>query len=1486
VTEPSRNATLRVCVFGAAAEPGWLETLRAGLPARANVEAMALAEGGDDLPDEDRRAFNTVLRDAARRFPGDDLILLRTNTTLPPLWCERLLRALAEADVLAASPLDNVDPARAPLPEGMVGDASPTIVDALCWRHSRHQLLDCSDASPLLSAWSGKRLAGIDPERLDRTVAPDLAPMRCVLLDHLYVADPRHALRGPAPTAPGSDPTPPSPLGELREQLAAALASSGNRTAGGYPGLDDKPVVLHVLHGWGGGAERFVRDLAAADAERHHLVLVARGNFPRRTYGEVLELRDGALSDPPLRRLPLPKPIRSTALQHRSYAAFVYGVTREFSVGAVVVSSLIGHSLDALRTGLPTAVVGHDYYPLWPLLHRDFGDAALAFDSEHRAAALAAAGEGFDFAAREARFWQALREAYVAALRDAGALLVAPSASMRANLLRIEPRLAPLPTRTIAHGLAPWPADAPRVVQPPRRSRLRLVVPGRVRAGKGAELLAAVLPRLREHAEVFLLGAGAEAEQFFGRSGVHIYVNYRRDELPQLLAHIAPDAALLLPTVAETFSYMLSELRSLGVPVLATRIGALAERIEHGRDGWLVDRDPEAIAAEVARLHGQAAELAAVRAALRDLPLRDTAAMAADYRAALPLPTPSRARYALTPASGDRVLAAALSTQLGAAHRRNTVLADENREKQRELERRGNWGFDLERDLKRARAQIAAHAQTIEERTNWAREASERESAANAELAKLAAAHQQLQHEFDERTRWAQALDAELASMRASTSWRITGPLRRIKRWLHALKVRIAFTLQRVRSLGRRTRGSLASRGALGTLRRIGDEVRRGRGAQPAAMLAPEPAAEFTPFAVPTSDAPRVSIVIPVHNKVEYTAACLRSLGDNANSVPFEVIVVDDASSDATAERLAHIAGITALRNAENLGFVGSCNAAAARARGEFVLFLNNDTVVTPNWLDALLRVFDEEPDAGLVGARLVYPDGRLQEAGGIVFSDGSGWNYGRFDDPADPRYAFRREADYCSGAAIVLRRELFERLGGFDARYAPAYYEDTDLAFAVRAAGYKVLYEPRSTVIHFEGVTAGTDTTGSGMKRFQAVNRDKFVDKWKSELARQPAPIHEARQAPAAANHRSRGRVLIVDAYTPTPDQDSGSLRMVNLMRLLREGGWAVAFLPDNRAHAGPYTEALQALGVEALYHPFVADPVAWLRERGAALDAIVLSRHYIAVNYLGPARLYAPQARLIFDTVDLHYLREERAAELEGKPELARHAAQTKVQEQKIMRTTDVTLVVSAAEKRLLEGELPGVRVEVLSNVHDVHGCRRPFAERRDLVFVGGFQHPPNTDAVHWFVAEVMPLLRAHGAPIRLHVIGSKAPPAVLGLACDDVIVHGFVPDIAPYMDGCRLSVAPLRYGAGVKGKINMAMSYGLPVVATPIAVEGMHVRAGVDVLVAESAADFAATIRRVYDDAQLWNALSANGLANVREHFSFDAARAALERVLPTR
>jgi glycosyltransferase involved in cell wall biosynthesis len=348
-------------------------------------------------------------------------------------------------------------------------------------------------------------------------------------------------------------------------------------------------------------------------------------------------------------------------------------------------------------------------------------------------------------------------------------------------------------------------------------------------------------------------------------------------------------------------------------------------------------------------------------------------------------------------------------------------------------------------------------------------------------------------------------------------------------------------------------------------------------------------------------------------------------------------------------------------------------------------------------------------------------------------------------------------------------------------------------------------------------------------------------------------------------------------------PDHDSGSLRLVNLMRLLREQGLHVVFLPANREHAGRYTGDLQQLGVETWYAPFAQRAPAWLRQHGARFDSVLLCRHYVASEFLPLLRRHAPQARIIFDTIDLHYLREQRAAELANDDALKRAANRTRNAELGVIARSDTTVVVSEAERELLARDAPQATVEVLSNLHQLAGPGQPFAQRRDLVLVGGVRHPPNVDALRWFVQDIFPLLRARLPDIRFHCIGSHATAEIEALASHPgVVFHGHVADITPYMDGCRIAVAPLRYGAGVKGKVNLSMAHGQPVVATRCAAEAMHLVDGRDVLLADSAEAFAAAILRLHDDAVLWNALSANGLDNVARHFSIDAARGVVQRL----
>ena len=623
-----------------------------------------------------------------------------------------------------------------------------------------------------------------------------------------------------------------------------------------------------------------------------------------------------------------------------------------------------------------------------------------------------------------------------------------------------------------------------------------------------------------------------------------------------------------------------------------------------------------------------------------------------------------------------------------------------------------------------------------------------------------------------------------------------------------------------------------------------------------------------------------VSIIVCAFNKWEYTLKCLsavcKSLLQNVASV--EVILVDDASTDRSQEIFSTIRGLKYIRNFTNSGFLQSANIGAASSSGEFILFLNNDTEPIGNWIDPLVRRARSSERIGAVGSKLIYPDGSLQEAGGIIFQDASGWNYGKHANSKHPSYNYARKVDYCSGASLLVRRKIWVELGGFDERFIPAYYEDTDFCFQLRSRELEIWFEPLSLVLHHEGISHGTDLS-EGLKSYQLANKEKFYQKWQEPLKKQPEP--DASRLESAARSNYHRRILLSDHQIPTPDQDSGSLRIFEIMRSLIDSNHHVTFLPQNGLRLIGYCEKLQEIGVEVLWGN-KREIAQLISDRAGSFDVIWLSRPSPAKYFLNNFKQLLPNVPIIYDTVDLHFQRVRRQAQLESSEVLYNDSLKLEIDELDIISQSVAAIAVSDGEKKLLN-ERSSTHVHVIGNVHRLVPNTTSLSSRSDLLFVGGFGHEPNEDAVIWFIEEILPKVIKSLPNCKLRIVGSRIPQWLQELQHSNIEVLGWVENVDEIYLKSRLSIAPLRFGAGVKGKVGESLSMSTPMVLTPIAAEGMFLENRKHALIANGPEDFAAAIIELMTDDSLWTSISLNGKNRVEEKYGLTSLRDLLAELL---
>lgn len=634
-------------------------------------------------------------------------------------------------------------------------------------------------------------------------------------------------------------------------------------------------------------------------------------------------------------------------------------------------------------------------------------------------------------------------------------------------------------------------------------------------------------------------------------------------------------------------------------------------------------------------------------------------------------------------------------------------------------------------------------------------------------------------------------------------------------------------------------------------------------------------------IAFPYYDSPEVTIIIPTYGKLAVTLTCLRSIFQNQPKTSFEIIVIEDASGDKEIDKLAAIPGVVFHKNSENVGFIKTCNKASNFARGIYLHYLNNDTEVTSGWLDSLIEIAKTKKDAGIVGSKLVFSNGKLQEAGGIIWKDGTAANYGRLNNIHAPSFNYLKEVDYISGASILILKSLFERVGKFDELFAPAYYEDGDLGIKIRMMGFKVYYTPKSTVIHYEGISNGRDTSKS-IKSYQIINQKKFHKKWSEVLKAQhanPTQLFWARD-------RSMGKktILVLDQHVPEPDKDAGSRAIHQLLKLFLEMGFNVKFWPQNLKYSPQYTDELQSLGIEVIYgNTYKGRFHYWLKNNIKSLDYALISRPNVADDYLTTIKRYTT-AKILFYGHDIHHLRIKEEMRTSGESaKLMKDFRFYQALETKIWSSSDRIYYPSNTETELVQNHINSTKsvgkafTVPLNGYSTFYDNDIDIKTRNGILFVGGFNHKPNEQGILWFCANVLPLIILEQPDCKLTIVGSYPSDKIKQLHSKNIVVKGNITDDELHSEysRARVSVAPLLFGAGIKGKVIESMRMGVPMVTTPIGAQGFDIpQAGISV--SESPEEIAFNVLKLICSDDIWHSTSEKQLTYAKQYFSKESLK----------
>lgn len=638
---------------------------------------------------------------------------------------------------------------------------------------------------------------------------------------------------------------------------------------------------------------------------------------------------------------------------------------------------------------------------------------------------------------------------------------------------------------------------------------------------------------------------------------------------------------------------------------------------------------------------------------------------------------------------------------------------------------------------------------------------------------------------------------------------------------------------------------------------------------------------------LPCSARPDVTVVLVLYNQAELTLWCLESIAQTLrnSALGVQVVIVDNDSTDATADLLQRVSGAEVVRNRYNMHFLRAVNAAAPRARGRHLLLLNNDAQLLPGSVEAAVRTLDGDAGIGAIGGRILLLDGTLQEAGSIIWNDGACRGYGRGGDPRDPEFMFRRDVDYCSGAMLLTPRHVFERLGGFDERYAPCYYEETDYCVRLWKSGLRVVYDPDVAIVHFEfGSSGSSEQALAQQQRNWTAFREAHADWLRGKYPHSPAHLLAARVARPDAK-----RVLVIEDRVPKVELGSGYPRSNAIIGELVAAGAAVTLFPTFR-HDETWPEIRKALGpsVEVMIDAEGGQLRPFLAARRGYYDAILVCRPHnmrMFEEAISADRSLIGRAMILYDAEAIFARRSILARAVAGKAIDADEERRMIAGEVSLTRLADAVISVSPSEQQLLANH--GVRnIHLLAHALTEMPIDTPFEQRSDIVFVGAIQddNAPNADAVRWFVQDVLPQLQSRlGEAVHLKFIGLNKAPSIARFDPSAVEFVGQVDDLGPALANARLMVVPTRFAAGVPHKVHQAAALGIPMVVTSLIAEQVGWTSGEDYLVGPDAVGFAECCAELYRDRAVWEKIRRNALDRCRAECSPAGFRKRLREIL---